>query len=70
MNRQHGTSGKQSSIEMQAAWSPGTRTPAWDALWRQIMADLAEDNDQSSIDSEATDANHIDAVATPSTKAV
>jgi hypothetical protein len=27
-------------IGVKAEWQPGARTTAWDALWRQILADL------------------------------
>ena len=26
---------------VQSAWTSGPRTPAWDALWKQILADIA-----------------------------
>jgi hypothetical protein len=38
--------GRQSSIDIQVAWRRGVRTPAWDALWRQIVADLSDAPDQ------------------------
>ena len=46
MNKRSDTSGKQPTIEIQATWRPGTRTPAWNDLWRQIMADLGDVLDQ------------------------
>jgi hypothetical protein len=42
----------QSSIEVQANWHPGARTPAWAALWRQIFADLGDIFDQTVSDDE------------------
>jgi hypothetical protein len=46
--------GNQSSIEIRADWRPSTRTPVWDALWRQIFADLGDDLDQSASDDEVS----------------
>jgi len=40
----------QPSIKVEATWRPGARTPAWDVLWRQIIADLGGVLDEPSID--------------------
>jgi hypothetical protein len=44
--------GIQPSIEIRTDWRPGTRTSVWDALWRQIFAELGDDPDQESGDDE------------------
>jgi hypothetical protein len=44
--------GKQPSIEIHAIWRLGARTPTWEALWRQIFADLGDVLDQPSPDYE------------------
>ena len=67
MKEHDDTPSKQSSIKMQAAWRPGDRTPAWDALWRQIIADVEETLDRSSSDGEAEDSGPTVPPAAPST---
>ena len=42
MNTSNDSSGTRDYIEIQAAWQPGTRTVAWQALWRQIIADISD----------------------------
>jgi hypothetical protein len=44
--------GRQPHIKVEAAWRSGPRSPAWDALWRQIRADLGDAFDSESIDNE------------------
>jgi len=51
VNERSNPPGRQSSIDVQVAWRPGARTPAWDALWRQIVADLSDVLDQPPVDS-------------------
>jgi hypothetical protein len=43
------------AIQVGATWLPGGRTSAWDALWRQIFADLEDTADKSSLGNEADD---------------
>jgi len=43
---------RQPSIIVQTTWRPGIRTPAWDALWRQIFADLGDVLDEPLTDDE------------------
>ena len=38
MRTESGATGEPSNIE--AKWSPGTRTQSWDELWRRILCDL------------------------------
>jgi hypothetical protein len=45
-----------SSINVETRWCLGTRTPVWDALWRQIFADLGDDLDQPASDDEVSTA--------------
>lgn len=52
MSRRDDHPGIQPSIEIRTDWRPGTRTPLWDALWRQIFADLGDDLDQPASDDE------------------
>lgn len=52
MTRRGNHPGEKSQIKVQVVWRTGARTAAWDALWRQIIADLGAVLDQPPVNDE------------------
>ncbi len=46
MTRQHEDRTRRKQPQFAAAWQVGVRTPAWDALWRRILAALSPSDDE------------------------
>lgn len=54
--------GGQASIQVEVVWRAGTRTLAWETLWRQILADIADEIGDAEAQIEASEATLTAAV--------